>query len=405
MPETQPSLQGPHTAQTHQSGVDEPTPGRTPAGREASARPAQGQGRDGVVRRRMLAGLGAGALVAAITGPAALPAAAAGNSGIPVLKPGEDWAATLARTPQVQLVPGETYVLPGTVELPDGCVILGNGATVTVADDSYGALAVTARRDVTIRDVRFLGRRGGAVDVAPVFAHVGVRLDRSTNVRILDCDFTGWRGAGVAVTGSRGDDYFGYRVKLLGNAFVRCYFGVSLADRSEYSIAHDNSFAYCRLAIWNSSGNWNLTGNDVVGCHGAFYSMAASSPYGQLTSDNWGHGTVVGNTFNHSNGGTAERWTTQLEFPVGGSVQDPGPGVVVKGLLPPTFTGNTLWYTDIRAEDLVGTPWLLSGCTLSNLTISSTGGAGIHLVGTQANGAANLPRLVGNVKDLLAGLA
>lgn len=49
--------------------------------------------------------------------------------------------------------------------------------------------------------------------------------------------------------------------------------------------------------------------------------------------------------------------------------------------------------------------WLLSGCTFSNLTIRCTGTAPVHLVGTQANGAANLPALVGNVKDLLAGLS
>lgn len=91
----------------------------------------------------------------------------------------------------------------------------------------------------------------------------------------------------------------------------------------------------------------------------------------------------------------------QPRIPVGGVDRDPGRGVTIEGLLPPTFTGNTLWYTDVRASRLVGTRWLLSGCTFSNLTITGDGAVPVHLVGTQANGAANLPRLVGNVVDLL----
>lgn len=352
-------------------------------------------------------GLGAAGAAAAATSVVAEPAGAAAvrSPGLPVLRAKEkDWAAALAKTPQVQLEPGATYVLPATVELPDDCFIAGNGATVTVTDDSHGALAVTRKRDVTITDVRFVGRDESPVNQPSEFRHVGVRIDRSTNVRITGCDFTNWRGAGVVATGSTRDDYFAYRVKLVANAFYGCYFGTSMADRSEYSIATDNSFAYCRLAIWNSSGNWSINDNDVVGCRGAYYSIAATSPYGDLASDNWGHGSVVGNTFNHSNGGVRDGWTSHTAFPIGDTVRDPGAGVVIERVLPPTFTGNTLWYTDVRAIDLAGTPWLLSGCTFSNLSITGVGDVAVHLVGTQANGRDNLPRLIGNVKDLLAGL-
>jgi hypothetical protein len=359
-----------------------------------------------VDRRRALAGIaGAGAAGAAgalFTTRGA--DAAVSARGLPVLAVGDDWAAVLAKTPQVQLVPGATYTLDSAVELPDGCYIAGNGATVTVSGDTVGALRVTGRTDVTVTDVRFRGRTADPIGSAMVTAHVGVAISRSTNVRVRNCDFSHWRGAGVVVTGSVSDDYYAYRVKIQGNAFDRCYFGVSAADRSEYSLIGGNSFTYCRLAIWNSSGNWTVNDNHAVGCHGAYYSFARTSPYGSLSADNWNHGSLVGNTFNHSNSGGKARWDDNTAFAIGGSVQNPGTGVVVNGVLPPTFSGNTLWYTDLTATDIQGTRWLLSGSTFSHLTISCTGTAPVHLVGTQSRGADGAPRLSGNAKDLLESL-
>lgn len=322
------------------------------------------------------------------------------TASLPVLGPDDDFAAVLAAHAQVELVPAASYVLPGPVEVPDGCVIVGNGARVTVAGQA-GALRISGRRDVTIRDVRFVGQSTDPLGTDQVVDHVGVRITRSTNVRIVDCDFENWRGAGVVATGAAPDDYFGYRIKLRGNSFVRCYFGVSTTDRSEYSVLSDCSFTYCRLAIWNSSGNWEINNNDIVGCYGAYYSCNQTSPYGAATSDNWGHGSFVGNTANHSNGGAKALWSTGTAFPIGGVPSDPGHGVVVSGVLPPTFTGNTLWYTDVTGNNLAGTRWLLSGCTLSNLTVTATGSAGIRIVGLQSN---TTPTLTGNVKDLLADL-
>lgn len=84
--------------------------------------------------------------------------------------------------------------------------------------------------------------------------------------------------------------------------------------------------------------------------------------------------------------------------------RDLGCGGVVGGVLPPTFSGNTLWYTDLRAGDLLGTRWLISGCTLSNLSMTATGSVPVALVGTQSTAAANAPRLNGNATDLLASL-
>lgn len=360
---------------------------------------------EGIAEPAQLLAAGAGAAALGLAAmPSARATARATADGLPVLHPTDDWQAVLARTPQVQLEPGATYVLHRTVALPSGALIAGNGATVTVASDSVTAFSASEVSDVTIDGVRLLGRVTDPINTEPVFDHVGIRLTRCTDVRVVGCDFSHWRGAGVVLTGSARDDYFEYRCKVIENTFYRCYFGVSIADRAEYGILHGNSFATCRLAIWNSCGNWTINDNNVVLCYGAYYSIARTSPYGALLSDNWNHGSVVGNTFNHSTSGASGQWKTGAAFPVGGTTEDPGSGVVVRGLLPPTFTGNTLWYTDVAATDLVGTRWLLSGSTFSNPSISCTGPVPVHLVGTQANGAGNLPKLVGNVKDLLAGL-
>lgn len=242
---------------------------------------------------------------------------------LPTLPVSADWSKALARTPRVQLVPGATYVLDNTVDLPAGCYIAGSGATVTVSRDSVGALTISEQNDVTITDVRFLGQGRDPINTAAVFAHVALRITRCTNVRVQSFDFSNWLGAGIVVTGSFTDDYFAYRLKLQGNAFYSCYFGVSITDRGEYGVLSGNSFAYCRLAIWNSAGNWVITGNSSVLCYRAYHSMAQTSPYGALTQDNWSHGSLVGNTFNHPSAGATGQWTLNASFLVGGRSDDP----------------------------------------------------------------------------------
>ncbi|HEX7341363.1 MAG TPA: right-handed parallel beta-helix repeat-containing protein [Rhodanobacteraceae bacterium] len=319
---------------------------------------------------------------------------------LPVLAAGDDWQRVLRDTPRVQLEPGATYTLGKSVELPDGCLIAGNGATITVAHDTLAAFAITQRHDVRIRDVTFRGHAGDPAGTPPSFAHVALRIARSTNVRVEDCDFSFWRGAAITLNGSVHDDYFAYRNRFIGNAFHHCYFGISIADRAEYGQLVANSFDGCRLAIWNSAGNWTIADNLIVACHGGYYAIAQTSPYGHQSHDNWCHGTLVGNTFNHCNTNDQQNWAAQAAFAIGGVTRDPGRGVVVEGLLPPTFTGNTLWYSDIHARDLAGTRWLLSGCVLSNLTVHCHGNVPIELAGTQANGIDNLPQLTGNVRAL-----
>lgn len=366
-----------------------------------------------LLRRGLVTGAalaGAGALAASTARPAHAEGRGRGDGQHAqphVLRPGDDWSEVLARTAQVQLVGGETYTLRSPVELPDGARILGNGAIVTTADTSRGAFLIDGVSDVVISDVRFQGEDAGSahpgrIDVPFASEHVAVRIRRAANVRILDCDLVGWRGAGIVLTGSTADDYFSYGHRISGCRFARCRIGVSATDRAEFSTIEGSFFTACRLAVWQSAGNWTLSGCIIVGCYGAYYSIAATSPYGQADSDNWNHGTLVGCTLNHSNTGAKEVWTQHLEMQIGGESLDPGRGVVVQGLLPPTTTGCTLWYTDVRGADLQGSGWILAGCTLSDLTITGEGEVPIRLVGHQANSGDHAPRLIGAVEDALA---
>ncbi len=366
-----------------------------------------------IPRGAVLAGLGAaGVGLAAALSPTGAAQAAPPARGLPVLRPQDDMAAVLAETPQVQLVPGEQYVLAAPVALPSGTLIEGNGAVIVPSSTTHGAFVLDRAVDVTLRGVRLHGvpgLGGGAagspppIDVPLETAHTAIRAHRARNLRVLDCDLVGWRGAGLAATGDRADDYFSYGLQIIGCRVEACHIGLSAADRCEYSLLASSVFTSCRLAVWNSSGNWNLSGNVIVGCYGAYYSIAATSPFGELAGDNWSHGSITGCTLNHSNGGSMRPWTRHLELPIGGALRDPGPGVVLEDVLPPTFSANTLWYTDVTARRLPASVWNLTGCALSDLRITQDGGAAVSLIGHQANaGDAHAPVLDGQVRDALA---
>ena len=358
-------------------------------------------------RGTLLAGLGAAGLgLAATLAPPiadARPPRPPGAAALPVLETDDDWAEVLAVTPQVQLDPSRRYVLEAPVDLPGGTVIEGHGAVVTTSSTAHGAFLIDRADDITIRDVRLHGCEDAVVDMPLTIKHTAIRASRATNLRILDCDLIGWQGAGIAVSGDSADDYFSYGIQIFGCRFETCYIGLSATDRCEYSLLSASMFTSCRLAIWNSSGNWNLSGNVIVGCHGAYYAIAATSPFGDLSADNWNHGSITGCTMNHANQGAPQLWTAQLAFPIGGTERDPGPGVVIEGLLPPTFTANTLWYTDVTARDLPASVWNLTGCALSDLRIAQDGGAPVRLIGHQSNGGPeHAPVLAGDVSDAFA---
>ena len=195
------------------------------------------------ISRRAVAVAGAAGALAAVAPPGRADAAIVSTS-LPVLGVTDDWNAVLARTPQVQLTPGATYTLTAPVALPDRCVIVGNGATVTVANDQTSALSIAGRSSVTIsgvpssdaRPARSTQHRSSRTSA---YGSAAAPASGSWTATSRTGAAPAWR-----ITGSTADDYFGYRLKVSGNAFHRCYFGVSMADLSEYSQLTANSFTF-----------------------------------------------------------------------------------------------------------------------------------------------------------------
>lgn len=284
---------------------------------------------------------------------------------------------------------GRTYTFSNVV-LPSNTTILGNGAFVIPGSTTNKCFLLTDVTNITLRDIYFKGQTAAAAGGALNTAHVAVHIQRSQNVIINGCSFINWLGAGIVSQGATtGISYYNYRMIISNNKFDQCFFGISLADRSEYCMFSNNILSSCRVGTWHSSGNWNINGNTYVTCRAPYLSYAKTSPFGSLSSDNWNHGSFVGNIMNHSNSGGNSAWGA-ASFAIGGTASDPT-GVVINGVLPPTFTGNTLYYTNLDfsgvALAVASTPWQITGCVLSQMTVSSDSPGAIALVGCskQAN--------------------
>lgn len=112
-------------------------------------------------------------------------------------------------------------------------------------------------------------------------------------------------------------------------------------------------------------------------------SFGKTSPFGLLTTDNWNHGSFTNNILNHSNSGGNNAWGS-TSFNIGGVMSDPT-GIVINNVLPPTFSGNTLYYTNLDFSGVTptstSTPWQINGCVFSQMTITASASGIITLVG------------------------
>lgn len=286
----------------------------------------------------------------------------------------------------------QTYSFSNII-LPSNTTIIGNGAFVTPGSLSNKCFLLTDVTNIVLRDIYFLGQSTPAKGSALNTSHVAVQIQRSQDVTIQGCSFVNWLGAGIVSQGSTsGISYYNYRVIITGNKFDQCFFGISIADRSEYSNFSNNILSSCRVGTWHSSGNWNLIGNTYVTCRAPYLSYAKTSPFGLLSSDNWNHGSFIGNIANHSNSGGNSSWGA-ASFLIGGVSSDPT-GIVISGVLPPTFSGNTLYYTNLDFSGVTATStstaWQITGCVFSQMTITATTPGTITLVGCSKQANVNI---------------
>lgn len=292
--------------------------------------------------------------------------------------------ATYGGNAKIFLAAGATYTLTSAVSLPAGTQIEGNGATVTVDSTSHGAFTFGTSSAVTtglkLRNIIFLGQAADATNSALNTAHVALSTQRAQDINIEGCIFRFWLGAGMTQQAVAGDQ-FTQRNIIHGNTFDRCYFGLSLADRAEFNLVYGNHFNQCRLGVWSAAGNNKVDCNEFLDCYGAYYSYAQTSPFGTFTSDNWSHGSFVGNTANHSNGSGGTRWTSNVSFSIGGVSTDPGTGFVCNGVLQPTFAGNTFYYTNITSTNCTLPDWNIVGSVLAQMVVTQSGSNTVTLVG------------------------
>ncbi len=291
-----------------------------------------------------------------------------------------------------------SFVLQGGVQyqftnviLPSDVTITGNGATVITGNTSYKCFIIRDVKNVRLRDINFKGSPDEVVGKPLLTTHVAVHIQRSQDVAIDGCVFSNWQGAGIVAQGAQsgGISYFDYRTTVTNNKFEQCFFGISIADRSEYGNFTGNILTSCRVGTWHTSGNWMINSNNYVSCGAPYLSIGKTSPFGSQSSDNWNHGSLVGNIMNHANSGGHKAWRN-TPFTVGGASINPH-GVVISHVLPPTFTGNTLYYTDLDFTDVMATstntPWHITGNVFAQMSIKANAANRIAMVGSsfQAN--------------------
>jgi len=141
----------------------------------------------------------------------------------------------------------------------------------------------------------------------------GLRMNFSGNNWTRDCKFDGFGGFGVMGVGTNDLTQAGGNAAgaFQGNTVCSNWFGMAMISfnydyvvpgaspgagignnlEAEYSIVTGNHFDVNGVGYYNSCGNVTTTGNEFTGNYIDMYGWGNQNP---------GHGTTVGNTFNHS---------------------------------------------------------------------------------------------------------
>ena len=269
--------------------------------------------------------------------------------------------------------------------IPSGTTIVGNGSTVKSASLNSIILKIRDGVDgISISGINFEGNLnkppyGKAVNNQ----HIAIEVYKASSVTIENCGFKYFLGAGISMFNYNGNKR-SVDMKVLGCRFVDCQYGWIAWYNCEYGILSNNHFTNCRVAIWNCSGNWLIHGNVVIDCRASYVVTSATNEIAFNTGGNFSHGNVTGNTFNHSN---QSPWSaTALKYGNGVKAIE---GVYFDSVLPVTFTGNSLWYTNFTYDNSQD-DFFLTGCTFSDSTITNNGSHSLKLTGCWIRPSVNL---------------
>jgi hypothetical protein len=279
----------------------------------------------------------------------------------------------------VILDPAQTYTM-NNILIPSGTKIIGNGSTIISPDTTHpvfklGEVGVDNTTDVLLKDINFKGSTADTNNLAAIGTDIGIDMYKTARCKIRGCHFDSFLGAGISTsyypTNSSTSSRESQQNLISENTFYKCYYGFVNWQGSEYGICSNNLFNFCRCAIWSQSGNWLFAGNIIVRCRAGFVTASALNTIATSLGSNLQHGTVSGNVFNHCRSDQTTAWSTDNYFINGVDYH----GIYVDGAdstIPPLFTGNTAYYTDLRYYNSAssGMPyWFITGCTFSNDTI------------------------------------
>ncbi|MCP4955186.1 MAG: hypothetical protein GY919_06130 [Photobacterium aquimaris] len=340
-------------------------------------------------RRKFLTAATGSILIA----PSLLPTSALGYENINnsvLLSEFDDVQELLNNNIRVLILNPEVIYQWSNISLPSGTSIIGNGATIKTTSLNFPIIKIDEHStNIIIKDIRFDGDVSTPINMPVQATHIGIEVYKASNITIEGCDFKNFLGTGISTFNYTGQK-MSSAIQVRGCRFIACQYGFTAWYNCEYGILEGCHFTECRAAIFICSGNWLVTGNIVVKCRASYIATNLANEIAFSTGGNFSHGNVSNNTFNHSNDSP---WAaTPLQA---GTTFENIAGIYFKNVLPVTFTGNALWYTDINISNIED-DFYFTGCTLSNNTIKVVGTSKVYLSGCWIRASVNY-----NNKDVI----
>lgn len=301
---------------------------------------------------------------------------ATASNGFVILKPTDDPIDVLYNNRCVYLVPGAVYTWKNIL-IQKEVIINGQGATIKLVGNDGPIINISNGSQVgdvhvTIRDVKFVGS-----DIPPVrteemkedfVTSSAIWITNAWKTTIENCDFTNFNGAALffsdSTTYTTSQNWQQQQI-VSGCRFLSCRICIANSGGSEYSLVNNCCFFDCQICFHVSGGNWRRVGNQIANCRCAYFhnqtNMWYSGPNGIF---NPAHGAFTGNTMNHCDYG-GNLWPSNFTLTNGTVVSLAGMFHNNSTYMPPTWTGNTQYYGDMKILNFpTNAIWVISGCNI-----------------------------------------
>ena len=289
-----------------------------------------------------------------------------------ILQPNEDLQAIInSGILRIELDPNQTYSFTN-IKVPSNFNFNGKNAIVKNSGLSP-IFNISDKTNVSITNVFFKGYYENANNQPLDARDIGIEIIRANEITISDCVFKNFRGVGISLH-ELSASYYRADTNISNNSFNYCYVGLCTFNYYEYFNISNNHFMYCRIGIWSQSGNTNINNNTIVKCRCAIVYSYDTTQFVPAKGGNGGHGSFTGNIVNHCNPGEEIKggWSDANYLILDRdytSIWVDGNG----GMIPPTFTGNTCYYTSLLYKNSVRSnmnSWRISGNIFSNAKVS-----------------------------------